>query len=141
MCMRASGASLENFAIFTFLNYYFFQYFVGTFKISHGLISFGGASAPQAPPPPHQYASGCARHIFDAMATTFFPKVVGKTLSTFMQFKSNLVNMVTLLCRCARRVFRACWTKHCHDKHIFAESMRVEHLQQFSCNSNESWEM
>ena len=26
--------------IFTFLNCYFFQYFVGTLKISHGLISF-----------------------------------------------------------------------------------------------------
>ena len=31
MCMRASGASeLRKFGIFTFLNCYFFQYFVGT---------------------------------------------------------------------------------------------------------------
>ena len=55
MCIRSLRARLENFGIFTFLNCYFFQYFVGTLKISHGLISFGGGG--QAPPPPHQYAS------------------------------------------------------------------------------------
>ena len=55
MCMRAS---LENFGIFTFLNCYFFQYFVGTLKISHGLISFGGGGkCPPPPQAPHQYAS------------------------------------------------------------------------------------
>ena len=48
-------ASIENFGIFTFLNCYFFQHFVGTLKISHGLISLGGGG--QAPPPPHQYAT------------------------------------------------------------------------------------
>ena len=36
VCERAERASLENFGIFTFLNCYFFQYFVGTLKISHG---------------------------------------------------------------------------------------------------------
>ena len=30
MCERAKRASLDNFGIFTFLNCYFFQYFVGT---------------------------------------------------------------------------------------------------------------
>ena len=55
-------ASLENVGIFTFLNCYFFQYFVGTLKVCHGLISFGaGGKRPQAPPPPHQYASVSCR--------------------------------------------------------------------------------
>ena len=33
VCERAERASLENFGIFTFLNWYFFQYFVGTSDI------------------------------------------------------------------------------------------------------------
>ena len=54
MCMRASGASeLRQFWHFYILKLLLFQYFVGTLEISHGLISFRGASAP----PPHQYAS------------------------------------------------------------------------------------
>ena len=64
MCMRASGASeLRNFGIFTFLNCYFFQYFVVTFTgkslVYHGWILFGGGGAIKRPPPkpPHQYAS------------------------------------------------------------------------------------
>ena len=54
MCMRASGASeLRKFWHFHILKLLLFQYFVGTLKISHGLIKFiWGASAPQAPPPP-----------------------------------------------------------------------------------------
>ena len=40
VCERAERASLENFGIFTFLNYYLFQYFVVTFTgkslVHHG---------------------------------------------------------------------------------------------------------
>ena len=50
MSMRAS---LENFGIFTFLNCYFFQYFVGTLKISPGAnFIWGGGQAPPPPKPP-----------------------------------------------------------------------------------------
>ena len=65
MCMRAS--ELRNFGIFTFLNCYFFKYFVGTLKISHGLISLGGgggASAPKPPPPTSTPVLPCTPWIY-----------------------------------------------------------------------------
>ena len=82
VCERAERASLENFGIFTFLNCYIFQYFVGTsdtlsvqmtclsaytctdkfpnvptnFQMyrqkSEKALLGGGAIAPPAPPPP-----------------------------------------------------------------------------------------
>ena len=52
MCMWAS--ELRKFWHFHILKLLLFQYFVGTLKISHDLISFGGGGG-QAPP--HQYAS------------------------------------------------------------------------------------
>ena len=65
VCVRASGASasLDNCGIFTFLNCCFFQYVVGTLKISQGLIFHGGGGGggqapPSLPPPLHQYARG-----------------------------------------------------------------------------------
>ena len=82
MCMRAS---LENFGIFTFLNCYFFQYFVGTSdtlsvqmtclsaymyrQISKctdktpkkALLGGGGEQLPPPAPPPHSgYANATA---------------------------------------------------------------------------------
>ena len=56
---RAEWASLENFGIFTFSNCYFFQYFFGTLKISHGWILFGGGGKrPPSPPPVRQCVLG-----------------------------------------------------------------------------------
>ena len=53
MCMRASGASeLRKFWHFHILKLLLFQYFVGTLKISHGLISLGGGGKRKPPPPP-----------------------------------------------------------------------------------------
>ena len=75
----AERASLENFGIFTFLNCYFFQYFVGTTdtlsvqmtclsahvptnfqmyrqKSEKALLGGGGGQLP--PPPPSGYANG-----------------------------------------------------------------------------------
>ena len=71
--MQASAASeLENFYIFTFKNWYFFQYFVGTYTLSvvqmtclsaymyrqnkTKSIIGGGGQLPPCPPP--GYASG-----------------------------------------------------------------------------------
>ena len=80
MCMRASGASLENFEIFTFLNCYFFQYLsvhqilcrykwhacqlkctdkfpnVPT-KLRKSIIGRGAVAPLPPPPPPSGYAN------------------------------------------------------------------------------------
>ena len=78
--MYVYASELENFGIFTFLNCYFFQYFVGTsdtLSVQMTRLSAymyrqisqctdkspkthywgGGAIAPSAPPPPSGYAN------------------------------------------------------------------------------------
>ena len=83
VCERAERASLENFGLFTFLNCYFFQYFVGTSdtlsvqmtclsnynvyiptnfsnvptKLRKSIIGGGGGQLPPCPPP-SGYANG-----------------------------------------------------------------------------------
>ena len=50
--MYVYASELRKFWHFHILKLLLFQYFVGTLKISHGLISFRGQVPPQAPPPP-----------------------------------------------------------------------------------------
>ena len=78
VCERAERASLENFGIFTFLNCYFFQYFVGTSDTlsvqltclsayMYRQISKCTDKTPKKhywcpPPPPSGYANGMHHH-------------------------------------------------------------------------------